>query len=496
MLRCAPPVVPESPSRPGGTAFAPPRIPSSTVPRSPGPGRSTTALSARTYAHLYGTLLWPAWERLVRGRATARRLDFVEWLQWQSADTIERYQVGALRDLLAEAQRHVPYWREVFTRLRFDPRDVRSKRDLDALPVLTREIVRERYRDLVHPMYAAVNLKKGTSGSTGTPLKFEYSPESESWRQAIRIRGYSWAGYRPGLPTFYYWALVAAPPKGPRGLKIRFDRTMKRETFVDSMHQDEQARRRALELFRRARPAVVICYTQSCAQFARWILDRRLRDWDDIPVLCGAEAVLAADRAILERTFGPGVFETYGSRETMLLAAECEAHDGMHLMEENVIVEVTRDGKALAAGETGDVLVTDLHNYGMPLIRYRNGDLATSSGDGKCACGRGLRKIQRVDGRRADTLVDRDGNPIPGIVFHVLFSDARLEIISQFQAIQRRGGAVVLRVVRGQDWSAERFESIVLRFRDYLHGLPFEVEFCESIPPAPTGKMRTIVVER
>lgn len=486
----------DSPSRPGGCAFAPPGLPGSAVPRSPAPSRSASALSARTYARLYGALFWPAWERLVRGRATARRLDFVESMQWQPADAIECYQTAALRDLLTEAQRHVPYWREVFATVGFDPRGVRSKRDLDALPVLTREIVRERYRDLVNPVYEAVNLRKGTSGSTGAPLKFEYSPESESWRQAIRIRGYSWSGYRPGLPTFYYWALVSAPPRGSRGLKIRFDRTIKRETFVDSMHQDERARRRALELFRRARPAVVVCYTQSCAQFARWILDGGLRDWDDVPVLCGAEAVLEADRAILGRAFGPDVFETYGSRETMLLAAECEAHDGMHLMEENVVVEVTRDGKALPPGETGDVLVTDLHNYGMPFIRYRNGDVATSSRDEACSCGRGLRKIQRVDGRRADTLIDRDGNPIPGIVFHVLLSDARLEIVRQFQAVQRRGGAVVLRVVRGPDWSADRFEKIARRFGEYLRGLPFEVEFVDSIPPSPTGKMRTIVVER
>jgi phenylacetate-CoA ligase len=372
---------------------------------------------------------------------------------------------------------------------------MRSKTDLAALPILTREIVRERYRDLVHPAYAPVNLKKGTSGSTGTPLKFEYSPESESWRQAIRIRSYRWSGYRPGLPTFYYWALVNGPPGGSHGLKIRFDRTFKRETFVDSMHQDEEARRRALDLFRRARPSVVICYTQSCAQFARWILDRGLRDWEDVPVLCGAEAVLAADRAVLARTFGP-VFETYGSRETMLLAAECEVHDGMHLMDENLLVELTRDGRAVQPGEPGDVLVTDLHNYGMPFIRYRNGDVATASADEPCPCGRGLRKIQRVDGRRADTLVDRDGNPIPGIVFHVLFSDARQEIISQFQATQRRSGAVLLRVVRGQDWSGDRFDGIARRFTEYLRGLPFEVEFCESIPPSPTGKMKTIVVER
>jgi phenylacetate-CoA ligase len=453
------------------------------------------------YARLYKHVLWPAWDRLARGRSTAPHLALLEAMQWRSPDAIEAYQLRALRSLLVYAGHHVPYYRETFEKLGFDGRDVTRREHLADLPILTREIVRERYRDLVSPRHAPYNLKKGTSGSTGTPLKFEYSPESEAWRQAARLRGYGWSGYVPGEPTFYYWAQVAEMPRGARGFKIRLDRAAKRETFVDSMHQDEASRRRTLDLFRRTRPRTLVCYVQSCAQFARWILENGLRDWDDVPVLCGAEAVLEADRAALSRAFGP-VFETYGSRETMLMAAECDAHDGMHLTEENVVVEVARSHARgsrylpAPAGEAGDVLVTDLHNYGMPFIRYQNGDVATAGDSRRCRCGRGLRKIQRVDGRRAETLTDRSGNPVPGIVFHVLFSDARREIVRQFQATQKKSGEVVLTVVRGQDWSAEAFETIVRRFAGYLGGLPLRVEFSDGIAPAANGKMKTIVVER
>ncbi len=462
--------------------------------------RSETApagpsFGARTYARAYRHWMWPAWERLVRGRTTPKHLAFVDAMQWRSPEEVDLYQVESLRALLVHAGERIPYWREVFARVGFDARAVTRREDLAALPVLTREIVRERYGDLVDPAYAGVNLKKSTSGSTGAPLWFEYSPESESWRQAIRIRGYSWSGYRPGLPVLYYWAIVSSPTKGSSAMKVRLDRAIKRETFVDSMRQDEEARCWALALLRKRRPAVIICYTQSCAQFARWIVDNGLRDWPDVPVVCGAEAVLASDRAVIERAFGPQVFETYGSRETMLLAAECEAHDGMHTMDENVLVEIARSGKPVGPGETGDVLVTDLHNYGMPLIRYQNGDLARAGSPQRCACGRGLRKLDRVEGRRADMLRDREGNAVPGIVFHVLFSDTRRDLVKQFQAVQRASGEVVLRVVRGRDWTQEGFDAIVSRFGEYLRGLPFTVEFRDGIPPAANGKMRTVVVE-
>lgn len=446
------------------------------------------------YGAVYQRLLWPAWERGVRGRETLTHLAFLERSQWLSRAELDRLETEQLVALLTYAGTHVPYYRELFRTLHFDPRGVRSRADLAELPLLTRDIVRERYADLVDPRHRGQNLKKGTSGSTGKPLKFEYSPESECWRQAIKTRGYGWAGYRPGRRTFFYWAAVSA---GPPSVKVRLDRALKREIFVDSMKQDEAARRAALELLRREKPEIIICYTQSCAQFARFITDHGLRDWDDIPVICAAEAVLPADRAVLSQAFGPDIFESYGSRETMLMAAECEAHAGMHLSEENLLIEIVKNGQPLGPGSSGDVVVTDLHNYGMPMIRYVNGDVATLGPDEPCRCGRALRRLERVDGRRAATLFDAAGNAVPGIVFHVLFSDARQELVRQFQAVQTVDGRVVLKVVRGRDFAEDAFHRVTGRFSEYLRGLPFTVEFHDTIlPHHRSGKYQTIIVER
>jgi phenylacetate-CoA ligase len=450
---------------------------------------------------LYGwtcdNVLSPAWERFVKRRPTRRHLDILERTQWLSKDEIESFQLRELRALLAHAQANVPYYRELFARLRFDARDVTRREDLASLPLLTKDIIRERYHDLVSPAHRGRNLKKGTSGSTGTPLKFEYCPESYAWREATKIRGYRWGGYNMGSPTFHYWAQVYATPQGAAGLKLRLDRALKRETFVDSMRNDERSMREAVELFRRAAPSCMIVYTQSCAMWARFILDQGLRDWPDVPVLCGAEAVLPQDRAVLARAFGPEIFETYGSRETMLLASECRAHDGMHLSEENLVVEVVdASGRPLGAGGTGDVVVTDLHNFGMPFIRYANGDVATMHDDAPCSCGRGLRRLRRVDGRRADTLLDFEGRPIPGIVFHVLFSDSRKEIVAQFRVVQHTDRSITFHVVRGQDWEQGAFDAVVARIRGYLRGLPMEIAFADAIRPTASGKHKTIMVER
>ncbi len=148
--------------------------------------RARSPVAGQLYASLFGAFLLPAWERLVKRRETLTYLAELEQSQWLSAEERAEQDIDALRSLLSYAGRNVPYYKEVFRAARFDPRAVTSRKDLLELPLLTREIIRERYDDLVDPAHRGKNLKKGTSGSTGTPLKFEYSVDSECWRQAVK----------------------------------------------------------------------------------------------------------------------------------------------------------------------------------------------------------------------------------------------------------------------------------------------------------------------
>jgi phenylacetate-CoA ligase len=446
------------------------------------------------YAWAYENALFPVWQRLVRGRPIREHLARLDETQWLPAAELEELQLVSLRALLTHAGTHVPYWRELFRRIHFDPRALRSRADLAELPVMTREIVQERFEDMVDPARHPSNIRKGTSGTTGVPLQFEYCNDSEAWRQATRLRGYAWAGYRLGLPTLHYWGTGAQIPRGLIARKVRLDRMLKREVYVDAVKQDEASLLGTVGLLRRMRPHTIIAYTQALAAFARWVSERGKRDWPDTRVLCAAEPLLPGDREALAGAFGPEIYETYGSRETMLIAAECEAHDGVHLSEENLLVEIARDGRTVAPGEAGELLVTDLHNYGMPFIRYANGDLATMSGGGACACGRGLRKLEHLEGRRVDMLRDAHGEPVPGMVFISLLQ-VETQMLRAFQVVQRKNGDVELNVVRGREWDEARFTATVTRAQDYFKGLPVRVTFCDEIPTSKSGKRRPIVVE-
>lgn len=444
------------------------------------------------YGGFYRTVLMPGWERL-RGRRLLERLDYLERTQWEPMSTVRAVQLAELRRLLVHAQRHIRYYGEVFADYGFDPHKVRDIEDLSRLPPLTKEIARQRRNDLVDRRTAASHIQKATSGSSGQPFELEYDRESEVWRRAMKWRTYGWAGYRPGTRALHYWGMPV-PLDGLNGLKIRLDRSLRRERYVDCLAQDDRSLRQAVDVVRRFRPEVIVGFTMSLAKLARFIVERNLRDWDRISVIGGAEPLLEADRAALVEAFGDGVFDMYGARETMLLAGECEAHQGLHTMDDGHVVEVVVDGRPARPGEVGEVLVTDLHNFGMPLIRYQNGDLAEVSDGAPCPCGRGLsRPIVRIIGRRTEQLRDVHGQPISGLLVPALIALFRHHV-EEYQVIQRASGEVVLRVVPGHKYDASAMAEVTTKARGYLK-LPVRVEQVSRIDRGPGGKHRVVIVE-
>jgi phenylacetate-CoA ligase len=207
----------------------------------------------------------------------------------------------------------------------------------------------------------------------------------------------------------------------------------------------------------------MLAYTQGAAALARHVNRTNARTWDDLPVICGAERLWPSDRDQMVKAFGPGIFESYGCREVMLIGHECDRHDGLHLSMETMIVEVlVREAGGMRAarpGEIGEVAVTDLHNLSHPLIRYIGGDRAVMRAPEPCACGRTLPRIGPIDGRVTDTLRDGAGQPVNGLLFSILFVSLEDEA-REFQIVQRASGDLVVRVVMTTPGARSRRTSI------------------------------------
>lgn len=449
------------------------------------------------YAELVQRALYPIWEGTIRRRPTLDLLRYLEQTQFRPLEDIEALQLGSLRRLLRHSYDHVPFYRARMDAAGMKPEDVRSLSDLRRLPVLDRAEVRASIATRVSTAPPLPTITKTTSGSSGEPLQISYDRGSENWRQATKLRGYGWAGHRVGVKTVHYWGL-APLPKGFKGTKIVADRRLRQERWFDCNVRSERELSALASELERDPPAVLVSFSQAAADLARFVNAKSARRWPDIHVICAAEKLFPHDREEIVKAFGPQVFETYGSREVMLIAAECEAHDGLHLSMENLLVElVVRDGereRPAEEGETGEIVVTDLHNYGSPLVRYASGDLAVSRGRGRCTCGRSLLRIGPIEGRVTETLIDAEGGRVSGLMFVVAFV-AKGQSLRGFQVVQHRDRAVTVRVAC--DELPARTEADLRAFMTpHLRGLPIRFERVDAIALDRSGKRRQVVVER
>lgn len=451
------------------------------------------------YRPILANVLFPAFEA-ARGRPTVPLLRYLEKTQYWSHEALVDLQLGFLRRLLRHAYQHTAYYRQALDERGIRPDQIDSIEALQRVPLLDRSTCVRTLDARTANAPPRVAITKQTSGTTGEPVVVRYNAESRHWRDATRWRGYGWGGYRIGMRAFHYWGHSMPPTSRVARAKVWLDHAVKRDCYVDCTPRGDAALQAAVDQLRAFKPHVMVAYAAGASALARYVLEKNLRDWDDIPVLVGAERLWPAEREQIGKAFGPA-FETYGCREVMLIASECDAHDGMHASMENLIVEIVvrePDGTVRAAkpGETGEIAITDLHNLACPMIRYITGDLAVARAKERCSCGRELERLGPIEGRVTETLRDGDGNAVNGLIFNILFSSLPHDV-RKFQIVQRLDGSVVMKVVPKGDALSSTSSGMINAFAEkYLPRAPFGIECVEDIPLSGAGKRKVVVVER
>ena len=195
------------------------------------------------------------------------------------------------------------------------------------------------------------------------------------------------------------------------------------------------------------KPVYLYGYVSMITAFASYLDRHKLDRLHGLKTIITTSEVLdSGSRGMIERVFGVKVFNEYGCGEVGSIAHECE-HGNMHIMAENVIIEI--DASADNEGGCGEIIVTDLHNFAMPLIRYRIGDYATLSYE-VCQCGRGLPVIKQVHGRAYDVVIDPDGNKYHPEMLMYIFEELKSNAagIRQFQVTQKSVDTLEVKLVR------------------------------------------------
>jgi phenylacetate-CoA ligase len=412
--------------------------------------------------------------------------------QWRSRLELEHLQIERLRSLLAHAFSHCDYYRSVWKERGLNPSDVQSLADFERWPCINRDVIREHRLHMRSTPGSDRLYAKTTGGSSGVPLAFDICANSYARRTAAAFRAYSWAGAHPGTKQWYLWGVPLGRRSRAAEWRDGLYHWIYQRRIANCFGMSDDTIADYLADLNRYRPTCIVAYTNPLYFFARALDERRLRPHAPESIIVGAEKLHDFQREAIAGVFQAPLFETYGSREFTLIAAECERHQGMHLTTENLVVEILDDeGRRVPAGQEGDVVITDLTNFGMPFIRYRNGDRAVA-GVEQCSCGRGLPLLKKVVGRRLDVIHTPGGRHVPGEFFPHLLKD--FPDVRRFQVIQVSPGSLVLRLVVGEGWTRESQRRLEHEVRSAVaEEMSIEFEFVDQIQLTPAGKWRVVV---
>jgi phenylacetate-CoA ligase len=442
------------------------------------------AVGRRVHSFLLGHLAGLAY----RAAGTWQRMQALQAVDHLDGEQREAWQMARLRVVLAHAFRSVPYYRQWARAAGARAEDFRCLADLQALPVVGRRDLQERLEELraEQPRGGRPRLNH-TGGSTGEPVSFYQDALYRAWANADKQRWYLQCGYCLGEPLAFLWGSDADAQAHKTWVSRWWDRWGRNLVWINTFALHEQDLPRVAQVLARQQPVLLVGYVRSLTMYARYLEASgaprpRLR-----AVQASAEVLTPADRALLERVLQAPVFDRYGCREVGIIAHECAAHMGLHVSAGTNVVELLGpDGQP---GRFGRVVVSNLYNLAMPLLRYDTGDVAEWA-EGECGCGRRTARLARVWGRRSDLIVTPSGRLLHGEFFTHLFYGA--PEVRQFQVVQESKERLVISLVPRPGADLTRLQKR-LRHAIQEHGDPaFEVVFriVERIPVSGAGKYR------
>ncbi len=413
----------------------------------------------------------------------------LEKSQWWSADQILDRQLEQVRTLVAHAAGTVPYYRDLLKKAGLSGVADLDEQDFRRLPLLAKAQLRAHCKALgaaaMPPGHGDV-FEVRTSGSTGEPVRVLHSRMSEFFFHALVVREHLLSG-RDLEKKFGAIRLAAPRARAPHwGVMAAMFRTGEAAS-IDALAGVESQLGWLLE----ERPAYLLAHPSNVRELVLHSAAAGKAPAGLQQVLTFGEMLPEDLRDLVRDHWGANVVDSYSCREIGPIAFQCPEGPAYHVHAENVVLEVLDEaGAACKPGETGRVVVTPLHNFAMPLLRYDLGDFAEVAPP--CPCGRGLPALKRVVGRVTSMAVDPTGRRFwPGLRASLLTSIAPFQ---QLRLVQHDARKMELRYVMERDLSETQCAAAAGAIAEML-GYPFEVR-CTRVPVlerGPGGKYEDFV---
>ena len=426
----------------------------------------------RSVARLHGYQIYRGWLSRTENWSEELRRDYV---------------FKRLRWVLTRANRDVPYYRKVFSRIGFDPKqDFKEIEDMARIPILEKEDIRENLDSLVSRQNYPLTLVANTSGTTGMPISFLLNESYVALDYGVMCRHWARAGY--SLRSKFA-ALRSYVPDNADSPLWKFS-LLENSLYMSAYHLTEQNCDDYVDAICEFKPRFLRGYPSALAVFAEFAYSRREELRNIKGVFTASEVVTQSEREGIERTFGKVLFDWYGMTEPAVVMTERESHDGMEVEWEYGYPEFEKTGES----DVFSLIATSLHNPVMPLIRYRTGDSVVIGDVNRIGENLIYPTIDRIIGRKDEAIVTPNGDRLPTLNFYSLLQE--VNSIIRFQLIQDKLHSIELRVlVReiSREKEHELREWLYNELKKRLGGVVPRIVFTEKFVKNRNGKTPVLI---
>jgi phenylacetate-CoA ligase len=357
--------------------------------------------------------------------------EFYEKSQYWSFEKLEQYQFEKLKELLIYSKKFVPYYSKLFEELGIFPENFTQLSDIEKIPFLTKDIIREHQNDLKSSIYTDEQVtKNATSGSTGSNLYF-LSDKLQRNGQALVMRADKWITGAYFSSELKIWG-AAWDLKYSKKAIPKIKNYFKKSISVSGYKLSDSDFIEYHKLMLSRKPEMITSYPSILYSLANFFEKNNLQYFPKA-IKSAGEKLHEYQKEKIGKIFKCKILDFYGGRDIPMVAQSCGSGKGLHIMMESVILEVVdNQGNVLSEGE-GELVLTHLNNRAMPFIRYKIGDSARISNE-VCSCGRGLKLIDEILGRTFEIIEFPNGNRVGGTFWTFVMKS--VSGIKDFQVVQ------------------------------------------------------------
>jgi phenylacetate-CoA ligase len=418
--------------------------------------------------------------------------EYIQITKLQNKDQLNTFVEDRLKQLILHANTHTKYYRQIFDQIDLIKDDTVDFSRFGEIPLLTKEIIKKHHQDLISDEYRTRKwFYNSSGGSTGEPVKF--IQDDVYLKYGIATNYYYFKNIlnieEPTVKKVILWGSGRDLFKGSIGLNAKINNWLSNTILLNSLRMSQDDMEQYIQTINSFKPEFVRGYAGSLFELCRYAKQKKIPVYHPKIVVSAAEILTDTMRNVIESTFGTKVYDFYGSREVSNIAGECKNGLLHSFLFWNYLEILDKDNQPVREGDEGRVVVTNLYNYSMPLIRYEIGDLAIL-GPEKCSCGQVLPTLKKVNGRILERFILKNGALVHAGFFGLLFDKVFEEVgIEKWQVIQEDYDKIRINVVtRGE--IPDQFKNDIDKKIRVGMGSECKIKWniVDDIPKTPSGK--------